>query len=410
MFYLNDKVDAFIILAVLVFNASIGALQEGRSQKTMRSLKKLSEAESLILRDGKEEMVSEKEIVLGDILLLQEGEKITADARIIFSSNLNVDESALTGESGAVLKKDVSISAETVLPASGQHNMVFKGTVVLSGNAKAVVVGTGQNTEIGKISKALLEPETEIPLQRNIKKLSRLIIISVLVISLGLFLLGVSVGKPVEEIFAVVVSMAVSMIPEGLPLVLTLILVSGVWRMSKKNALVKKLQAVEALGHANILAVDKTGTITKNEMIIKKLFLSGKIYQVSGSGYEPKGGVSLANQVQDKSLGDFGFSATIASLVSRAKVVYMESEGVFRVSGDPTEAAMTVFAEKFSKSKEELLKSYKEVAEINFDHKNKYHAIFYEHEENIFAAIAGAPESLLVFSEHVLENGHRGSC
>ncbi len=405
VFYLEDKVDAYIIFAVLVFNAVIGALQEGRSQKTMRSLKKLSEAESLILRDGKEEMISEKEIVPGDVMLLQEGEKITADARIILSSSLKVDESALTGESGAVLKKETSAPAETTLPASGQHNMVFKGTVVLSGSAKAVVVGTGQNTEIGKISKALLEPETEIPLQKNIKKLSKLIIYLVFAISVGLFLLGLSVGKPVKEIFAVVVSLAVSMIPEGLPLVLTLILVSGVWRMSKRNALVKKLQAVEALGHTNILAVDKTGTITKNEMIIKNLFLSGKIYQVSGSGYEPKGGVSLAGQVQDKNFGDFGLSATIASLVSRAKVVYMESEGVFRVSGDPTEAAMTVFAEKFFKPKEELLKSYKEVAEITFDHKNKYHTIFYEHEGSIFAAIAGAPESLLSFSGHILENG-----
>lgn len=404
VFYLNERVDAYIILAVLLFNAVIGFLQEDKSQKTLKSLKKLSEAESLLLRESKEVLVPEKEIVPGDILFLQEGEKITADSRIILSSSLSVDESALTGESGSVFKRDTPI-LEGNLPASGQHNMVFKGTAVLSGSAVAVVVGTGQQTEIGKISKALLGSDTEIPLQKNIKKLSRLIIFLVFIISIALFFLGISVGKPVREIFAVVVSLAVSIIPEGLPLVLTLILVSGVWRMSKKNALVKKLQAVEALGHANILAVDKTGTITKNEMVIKKLFLSGKIYQVSGSGYEPKGSISLAGIVQDKNSPDLNMAATIACLVSRAKVVYMESEGVFRVSGDPTEAAMTVFAEKFSQLKEELLQSYSEIAEITFDHKNKYHTIFYEHGEGIFASIAGAPESLLDVAGHILENG-----
>lgn len=403
VYFIGDHADSVIILVVLTFNAIIGAVQEGKSERTLESLKKLSQAESEVLRGGTEMILPEREVVPGDILILQEGQKVTADARVIFSSNLSVDESAMTGETGGVHKYDGVLSDEGLPPAS-QHNMVFKGTSVLSGNGRGVVVGTGLNTEIGKISKALLAPETEIPLQREIKKLSRAIIYTIGFISALLFFLGIAGGREVKEMFAVVVSLAVSLIPEGLPLVLTLILVTGVWRMSRRNALVKRLQAVEALGQAGVLAVDKTGTVTRNEMVVKKVYVSGRIYTVTGDGYKPQGAIQLAGQPVEP-MADLELAASIATLSSRASVRFQKEEGIYKVAGDPTEAAMLVFGEKLQYFRDNLLKDYKEIAEIPFDYKTKFRAIFYEHKNDVFCAIVGAPEVLLKESTKFLELG-----
>ena len=409
VYLMGDHADSLIILVVLLFNSLIGAIQEGRSQNTLRSLKKLSDAEATVLRGGEEEILSEKEIVPGDILVLQEGQKITADARVIHSSNLSCDEAALTGESGAILKSENAIG-ESSLSAPAQKNMVFKGTNILGGNGFAVVVGTGLNTEIGKISKAVSGlTDTEIPLQKNIRRLSKIIIYAVLLISVGLFFLGLSFGRGPKEMFGIVVSLAVSIIPEGLPLVLTVILVTGVYRMSKRNALVKKLQAVEALGQANVIAVDKAGTITKNEMAVKKLYVDGKIYLVTGSGYDPKGHLELGGAKAD-AVGDLTMAAKIASLSSRATVRFSAAEGVFKVSGDPTEAAMVVLGEKLGFSREVLFKEFKESSEIPFDYKTKFRAVFYENQDKIFCAVAGAPEVLIEKAEKCLEGGEHKVC
>jgi Ca2+-transporting ATPase len=403
VFFMKEIADSLIIFAVLVFNAAVGAVQEGKNQQTLESLKKLTQTEGEVIRGGTEMVVLEKDVVPGDVLVLQEGQKITADARIIFSSNLSVDESALTGESGAVHKHDGSLS-EDRLPLASRHNMVFKGTSVLSGNGRAVVVATGIGTEIGKISKILLQPDTEIPLQKKIRRFSRVLIYAIGVISTALFFLGLSYGRGVKEMFAIVVSLAVSIIPEGLPLVLTMILVTGVWRMSKRNALVKKLQAVEALGQASVIAVDKTGTLTRNEMLVKKLYVAGKIYGVSGNGYQPHGRL-LFGQTPQSLTEDLNLMAVIAALVSRASVRFLQDEKVFKVAGDPTEAAMLVLAEKLGQSKDSLAKDYKELAETPFDYRIKYRAIFYEHKGEVFCAIAGAPEVLFKSASHFLENG-----
>ncbi len=403
IFYLRETSDSIIILAVLLFNALIGAIQEGRSANTLKSLKKLSFAEATLIRGGQEVVVKEEEVVPGDILVLQEGQKVTADARVVLSSNLGVDEAALTGESGSVIKHDTVINEEAV-PASGQHNMIFKGTNVLSGSGRAVITSTGMRTEIGKISRALLQPETEIPLQKNIKKLSKFLIYTIGFLTAVLFAFGVWLGRDPKEMFAVVVSLAVSIIPEGLPLVLTLILVTGVWRMSKRNALVKKLQAVEALGEAAILAVDKTGTLTKNEMVVKKIFLADKVFSVTGNGYEPKGAV-MWKESPASATSDITTAAIISGLASKATVLFNETEKVYRVAGDPTEAAMTVLSQKLGFLKDDPKDPYKEVAEITFEHKTKYHAVFYEHASHVFCAVAGAPEVLLEKADCYTDNG-----
>ncbi len=417
VYALGDHEDGYIILGVLTFNALIGTIQEGRSQQALRSLKQLSSVECTIIREGVEEVVAESEVVPGDVLVLREGQKVGADARVLYSSNLSVDEAALTGESGAVHKTEGNLS-DSDLSASAQKNMVFKGTEVLSGDGKAVVVGTGLNTEIGKISKALLEPQEDIPLQKNIKRLARVIVFAVLGMSVLIFLLGIFSGKPPAEMFSVVVSLAVSMTPEGLPLVLTLILVTGVFRMSKRNALVKKLQAVEALGQAQVIAVDKTGTITRNEMVVKKLFAGDRVYLVEGNGYEPKGKIFLGGAVQSI-VGDLETAGKIAVMSVKASVSFQEKIGQFKVLGDPTEAALNVFGEKLSFFRDNLSKEYQELAEIPFDYKTKFRAVFYgvSHRgspkskgfgggnDGVLCAIAGAPEVLLAKAEKYAMGG-----
>jgi Ca2+-transporting ATPase len=405
VYAMGEESDSIIILVVLVFNAIIGTVQEGKNQNTLKSLKKLSQAEAEVVRGGQEIIVSEAEVVPGDILVLQEGQKVVADSRVLFVSNLTVDEAALTGESGAV-RKISDVLTGLNFSASSQQNMIFKGTSIVSGNGRAIVVGTGQNTEIGKISLAVANSETEIPLQKNIRRLANVIIFAIGLMSVGIFFLGLATGRGAVEMFSVVVSLAVSMIPEGLPLVLTLILVSGVWRMSKRKALVKKMQAVEALGQAKILAVDKTGTITKNEMVVKKVFIMDSIYSVAGNGYEPKGGIRSGEKFVPINI-DLEMTAKIASLSSRGLAVFKESEGVYKVSGDPTEAAMSVLGDKIGFAREHLREQYAEVGEIPFDYKTKFRAIFYKVSgDGIFCAISGAPEVLLEKAEKYLKNGH----
>jgi Ca2+-transporting ATPase len=403
IFYLGERPDAAIILVVLLVNAVIGMIQEGRAGKILQSLKKMSSAEATVLRGGVELIIPEAEVVAGDILILKEGQRVAADAHILFSHNLSVDESALTGESGSVSKKEGQIS-ESQAPVTSQHNMVFKGTAVLGGDGHVAVVGIGINTEVGKISKALLAPDAEMPLQKNIKKLSKIIIYVVAAISIGVFILGINTGIPGREMFSLVVSLALSIIPEGLPLIITLILVHGVWRLAKKNALVRKLPAVEALGQANIIAVDKTGTITENQMVVKQLYSGKKVYRVTGNGYKPVGSIFLGDNIQHNN-ANVAMSATIVSLASKASLQLIEETGSYKISGDPTEAAMLVFGEKLGFSKEKLLVHYREVGEIPFEFKNKYRAVFYEHDEKVFYAVTGAPEVILSNSTHFLENG-----
>lgn len=283
VFAMGEVIDASIIFAVLLFNAIVGTIQEGKTQNTLLALKKFAETSATVLRSGMELIVPDTEIMPGDIIVLQEGEKVPADARIIFANAaLKINEASLTGESEPVTKTDIVMPADNLpagkagLPVADQKNIVFKGTHILSGNGTAVVVATGFATEIGKIAQKISSIDTEIPLKTNVRYLSRLIIVTVAVISTSLIVLGVLSGKSLKEMFTTAVALSVSIIPEGLPIVMTLVLATGVRRMSKRNVLVKRLQAVEALGQTKIIAVDKTGTLTRNEMIIQRVYVDDK--------------------------------------------------------------------------------------------------------------------------------------
>jgi Ca2+-transporting ATPase len=393
---IGDQIDSIIILLVLVFNAVMGTVQEGRSQNILLALKRYTTTQALVIREGKEIIISDEEVVPGDILIVNEGEKVPADARIIFSNNLKANEAVLTGESEPVLKTSDTLKGENV-PIADQKNMLWKGTQVVSGNGRVVVVATGIDTAVGKISEKLTTlKETDIPLKVDIKNLSRLIVLAVFIISAVIFLEGLWFGKSLPEMFKTIVSLAVSVIPEGLPIVMTLVLASGVLRMSKKNALVKKLQAVESLGQTRIIAVDKTGTLTKNELVIKRVYVDGKFFDIGGVGYETKDGALIDGKIIDPiNHSELLFAAKSAAFCANARAMYDEVEKLWRISGDPTEASMYVFAKKMGFDKDSLEQESPLVAEIPFDYRAKYHTMVHQTEEGLFLTAVGAPENIL---------------
>jgi Ca2+-transporting ATPase len=402
---LGEVMDGLIILGVLVFNSIIGTFQEGRAQNTLLALKKFSETSTTVLREGKEIIISDVLLVPGDVVILQEGEKVPADARIISSSDLKVDEASLTGESEPVHKNAEVIDKSDVAIYS-QKNMVFKGSHIVSGHAKAVIIAIGINTVIGKIAKQISTIDTEIPLKRDVQVLSNKIIGIVVLVSVLIFIYGILNGYAFKEIFIIVVSLAVSVIPEGLPIVITLVLASGVWRMSKRNVLVKKLQAVEALGQATVIAVDKTGTITRNELVVTKIWTDNKLFEVTGIGYEPKGDVSLNQEVVNAANHPEVLSvAKIATLSSGARVSFNEEAKVWKISGDPTEAAMMVFGQKIGFNRDDLLKEMNLVSELPFDFKMKYHALVHETNGEKVLSVTGAPEVVLDSCKTISING-----
>jgi len=402
---LGEKVDATIIFMVLLFNAVVGTIQEGKAQNTLLALKKFANTDTTVLRNGNEILIPDYEVVVGDVIVLQEGEKIPADARIIESNNLTVDESALTGESVPVNKTEEKIEAQD-LQISDQKNMLFKGTHITAGNGFAVVVATGLGTEFGKISKEISEIDTEIPLKIKVRNLTRVIIVLVFVICTSVFFLGIFLGNSIETMFATVVSMAVSIVPEGLPIVLTLILATGVWRMSKRNALVKKLQAVEALGQGKILAVDKTGTLTENEIVLREVYINGKTFSVSGNGYKSEGEIKLGEEKVDPlNHEELLIAGKIAALGSDNGVSFDEDKKEWVPTGDPTDAALSVFAHKVGFHKQVLEKESPILSEIPFSSKHKFHAVAHQHEGKVFTTVIGAPEKILELSKKQWRGG-----
>lgn len=394
VFLMGEFVNGYIILAVLVFNAIVGTIQEGKAQDTLRELKKYAETSATVVRDGRDFIIPDREVVRGDMLVLQEGEKVPADARIVATSGLKTDEASLTGESEPVSKIVEVIPSASSVPE--ERNMVFKGTSIVAGSGRVVVVATGDRTNIGAIAKEIRAIDSEIPLKADIRRLSRVIIIVVGIISIGIFILGLSKGQSVVVIFSTVVSLAVSIIPEGLPIVITLVLATGVWRMSKRKVLVKKLQAVEALGQARIIAVDKTGTITKNELVIREVFTDEKLFRIGGVGYEPKGTVELHGVVVDAANHpELLFAGKMAALCSNAHVSFSKEESRWRIAGDPTEAAIRVFGEKVGFNKDDLEREVVFISEIPFDYRLKYHATVHIIEGKKVLIVEGAPETIL---------------
>ncbi|MBI4268302.1 HAD-IC family P-type ATPase [Candidatus Uhrbacteria bacterium] len=408
LFALNSVTDGFIILFVLVFNACIGTIQEGRAQNTLAALKNFVQTRATVIRSGVELIIDDTELVPGDVILITEGERIPADARVLKSEGLRVNESALTGET-ALAGKSMAALKDLRLPVSGQSNMVFKGTIAGAGSGRAVVTATGICTEIGKIGEEIETIREDIPLQQRIASFGKTILLITASVCGILFLLGMMAGTPLVDMFATVISLSVSIIPEGLPIVITLVLATGVYRMARRRAIIKKMQAVEALGEASVIAVDKTGTITKNEMVVRTVVCGANTYSVTGSGYNPNGTVAALKgtltATQKKEVVHF---AKLLLFTANAHVAYNEVKDLWQVTGDPSEAAMITFAEKLGFRKDELFDSCPRRAELPFNSETKYHATLHGADTNrAILSVAGAPELILALCSHVSENGKK---
>lgn len=405
VFALRETLDGIIILTVLVCNAAIGALQEGRAHATLLALRKLTPRQTLVLRNGTATEVAESVLVPGDVVLLTAGDRVPADCRVIEARSLSVDESSLTGESVPVEKHHRPIRRVDT-PLAEQHNMLFHGTVLTAGDAEAVVVAIGRDTALGKISSLVAEVDTEIPLAGDVRRLSRAILVTVLTVGVVLFGLGVLLGKPVREMFVTIVSLIVSVVPEELPIVLTLVLAAGVGRMSKRHALVKRLQAVEALGQTRVLAVDKTGTITANELTVVRAWADGSLYSVEGTGYATTGRIRSSGSGS----GTAGVLrlARAAALLSRAHITFHSDDQRWSVSGDPTEAALSVFAEKAGVTRDAIQKDMPLLADFPFQTDLQYRAAIHGTRAAATLFVSGAPEAVVAACRRVAtESGPR---
>lgn len=385
MYFAHDVSDSIVIGIILVFNALIGTFQEGRAQSTLLSLRKLTATTASVIRDAKEQVIPSSEVVPGDLIILREGDKIPADATLIEENHFEVNEASLTGESSAVHK---------ILKESSDHqNRVFKGTYVTSGYAVAMVTATGASTEIGKIARSLNRIETNVPLKEKISALSKKIILVVFCF-VALFLsLSILRGENLLEALETAVSITVSLIPEGLPVILTLVLAFSVARMSKRNALVKKLQAVEALGSATVIAVDKTGTITLNELCVETILTAdNKLYTVTGKGFEPDGNILLSGK--PVSTRDHHPLRHLLAIFSKSTTAHLRrnEEGILVPVGDPTEVALSVCVQKYGGPLPVLTVKH----QIPFDYHKKYSQHEFIDEENKrHRVLIGAPENLL---------------
>lgn len=385
--FLGQIVDALVILAVLIINSIIGTFQEGRAVNSLERLKSLVRHRALVLRGGEEMLISAEELVVGDILILKEGDRIGADARIIHADGLRVDEAVLTGEAYAVSKTDLKIDRENLVVGDFK-NMVFSGTSVVAGGGQAVVVAIGFDSEIGKISQELLETSTvPLPLFLKIRKITRFIAGAVFVVSVLIFAIGMVRGLAFLEIFPAVVGLAVSMIPEGLPVAVTIVLSSGVWRMARQKAIVRQMAAVEAMGNADMLLVDKTGTLTTGKMEVSQIFGGGRKINVERTGYKPIGKIEVAKN------SDFHKLLELVALSLSADVVDEQGHG-WKPVGDPTEASIAVVCHKAGLVREKLQRKYKKVFVKPFDSEKRYIEAEFNEGKKSWHVFIGAPDHI----------------
>jgi Ca2+-transporting ATPase len=354
--YLKNDPESFIdviaIAIVVGLNAFLGFYQELSAEKAINSLKKLTLAEVIVIRKGEKTKIPSQKLVPGDIIILEAGETVPADIRLIQGYELRCIESTLTGESLPVKKRNIIFSEK--VPLGDRINMLFKGTSIVNGTGKGLVVFTGEDTEIGKIATSLIEIKTdETPLQKRLAELAKQITLGVVALSAIVLIIGFLFLPSLEitELFIFAIGLAVAAIPEGLPAVLTLSLAIGVTRLAKKNSLIRKLPAVEVLGSTTVICSDKTGTLTKNEMTVQILMTQDHIFNVSGNGYLNNGEIldamsGVKASPDSKNYYDLKLALEICSLANDATIMYVSPQSPFKVFGDPTEVALLVVTAK----------------------------------------------------------------
>lgn len=397
--FLGHEVEAIAIGIIVFFTAIFGFIQEWRTERALEALQKMATPLALVLRDGVEKEVPAQDLVPGDIIILTTGDRVPADARLVESMNLKIEEAALTGESVPVEKKSSLICKENAV-VGDRKNMVFAGTAVTYGRGRAIVVAIGMYTEFGHIA-GLLQgiKRDETPLQKSLNKFAKILTKAALVIVLGVIFLGLLRGQPFLEAVIFGIALAVAVVPEALPAVVTISLAIGVQRMAKRHALIRYLPAVEMLGCATVICSDKTGTLTKDEMTVKKIYLpNGAILDVTGSGYDPKG--EFLHKDKQYQVNDFLISLLqAAALCSDARL--MKSEGTWDLVGDPTEAALVVAAAKAGLSKELLDEQLPRMAEVPFSSETKRMTTLHQSPTGTVAYGKGAAEVMLASCAYI---------
>ena len=404
---LGEVVDCIAILAIVVLNAVIGFYQEFNAEKSIAALKKMTAPRASVRRNGHVTSIPASEIVTGDILELESGDLVAADARLLGAASLKCVESALTGESDAVVKRALTLDNDDI-PLGDRENMVFMGTSVATGQGHAVVVATAMNTEIGRIA-GLIEKagaEEDTPLQQKLDSFGRILVWASLGIVAMLFVLGLLRGMRFFELFMTSVSLAVAAVPEGLPAVVTIALALGVLRMSRRRALVRKLPSVETLGSTTVICTDKTGTLTVGEMTVRELYVAGQTFQVTGEGYGPEGEVLFEGKASDvRRAGPLLELANVLVGSNNAHLVL--EDGAWKVIGDPTEGALLAAGHKAGGNKQQLEAALPKHHEIPFDSDRKRRTVVrLMPNGRLRAFINGAPDVLLACSTKFhTENG-----
>jgi len=438
---IGEIIDAIAILVIVVLNGVFGYIQEYRAEKTIAALKKLTRPETIVLRDGRKQMIPSRDIVPGDIVILEQGSRVTADMRLLWTTDLKIDESALTGESVPVVKDSGRLGSGNIQLAD-MKNMAWAGTMVTYGRGKAVVVGTGMRTEIGRIAHIVKEKgEDSTPLQKNLdsfgKRLGIIILgICALVIVIGIVREGLLAGMPITEELVVTmiitgIALAVAAIPEGLPAVVTITLALGLQRLARNNALMRKLPAVETLGSTTVICTDKTGTLTKNEMTVRKIWVSGRNIAVGGEGYEPEGefeeirGESGA-KISPKEDEPLSLLLKVGALCNNAHLEKKRKEEEekgsvkhsnpsnkdtkpveeWKVIGDPTEGALVVVAAKAGMTMGMLNEQHPRAKEIPFSSERAMMTTTNKLPNGkLLVCVKGAPEKIITKCTKISERG-----
>src|SRR5512144_586113 len=404
--------EAIVILLIVVLNALLSYLQESRAERSVRALMALAAPESTVVRDGERQRIPAEQIVPGDIIMVEAGDRIPADARLIENANLHTDEAPLTGESMPVTKETAPLDGDVGI--GDRRNMLFSSTIATYGRGRAVVIATGMDTEVGRIAGLLEAAEKEpTPLQQELdrtgKRLSMIMLgICAVVFATGLLTSPVITLNAILSLFLFAVALAVAAIPEALPAIVTVGLSLGVRRMAAANAIVRKLPAVETLGAATVICSDKTGTLTRNEMTVRKIATASALVEVDGSGYIPEGDFTVNGEPLEGSphVRD-AVAQTLRAAALANDAALTDSEGRWRVQGDPTEGALIVAARKFGVT-EDALAQFPRIAEVPFTSERKRHTTVHldrENPETLRVFVKGAPDILLAKTCYLWEDG-----
>ncbi len=389
-FVVGERTDFYIIGVIVVLNTVLGVFQEYRAERAIEALQKLTALKARVLRDGREISIDAADLVPGDVVLLETGDKVPADLRLFETVNFQTQEAALTGESTPVNKQTDVIKKEAGV--ADRKNLAYTSTIITAGRAQGIVISTGTSTEIGKIATLIHETESvQTPLQKQLQRLSKWITILVLAIAAIVFAAGVLQGQPILMFLLAAIALAVAAIPEGLPAVVTVALALGVQRMAQRNALIRKLPSAETLGSCTVICADKTGTLTHNQMTVRKLWVDNTIVNVTGTGYETDGTFSSHPK-------DLTMLLTIGMLNNNSKVTGST------VIGDPTEAALVVSGRKAGLNEQKLNVLWPRIAEIEFTSERKKMTTFHK-KGKTFAFVKGAPDVILHTCTKMLLNG-----